>query len=526
MSTTKRFDFARSRQPRSNAERVFGLRIEGHVLQLAIATRQRDGVFDIEFDELSAPSNADWLASNSSAEFANAIRELAEKHQMRRCQIAVSLDGDYCVTRVVMGTPEHIDKELEMLLGRATRYLSLGPGEKIAGITRTRIGAGTDYVAAAVANEKIVERIYHALLSHDMHVQWIEPSLVSIARLIDDSGVAQDEPLLIADGTGSQWDLGIVHCGRLLLDYRPAAASNIEEIRSTTESHIGRLRRFCSRHRNIVGGTLSKVLVVGADEQTSTARAAFESIEGLSADNVRIPMMPSRFRVEPQFNQPHNVPAIAAILPLVLGTSATTVPDLLSTIRREANQTWRRRLLSEGWPGIAAAVLLMCGYIVLSAQRAIVAGASQDRAMMETQMAQRNQQLRDLTDSRQLISHLKQIDDQSPHTHWPMVIDHLSHCLADDSRINQFQYDDGQGLRLDGSVQNESGIYDFVGHLRRVREVKQVALQGTSPMEGGNGANFRVLIQIESSHAKARSTATVATSETTRITSNPIGDKR
>ncbi len=482
----------------ARADRLFGLRVEGHLMQLAIGTRQLDGTYSVEFDQIASETGQDWLVTGNGIEFADAFRQLVEKHQMRRGQIAVSLDGDYCVTRVLMGSPEHIDKELEMLLARAARYLSLGPGEKIAGITRNRIHSGIDYVAAAVINQSIIERIYDAMLKQDMNVRWVEPSLVSIARLIDASGVAQDEPLLIADGTGSRWDIGIVHCGRLLLDYRPASASTIDEIRVTTESHIERLRRFCSRHRNIVGGTLSRVLVVGTEENAQQAKIAFGTIDALAADVVAVPYLPSVYRLMGGVSE-DCIPAIGAILPLLMNTDSTTIPDMLATIRREAKASWHRRLLSDGWPGIAAAVFLICGYSTLSAERIIVASATEGHKAIKAQVVERQTKLAVLTKQRELISYLQTIDADTTEVDWPVVLDHVTQCLADEARVNQFQYDDQQGLRVDGSVQSESIIYDYVGHLRRLTEVKQVALQGTSPLEGDKGANFRVLLQIDSS---------------------------
>ncbi len=492
------------RRSNAKADRRFGLRVEGQLMQLAIATREDDGVFRVEFDDITSSDGNDWLASGSDGQFADAFNTLVERHQMRRAQIAVSLDGEFCVTRVAMGTPEQIDKELEVLPGRAARYLSLGPGEKISGTTRMRIESGTEYFVAAVINRAIIERIYEAMLSHDMNVRWAEPSLVSMARLIDASGIAQQEPLLLADGTGTKWDIGIVHCGRLLLDYRPASASTVSEIRATTESHIERLRRFCARYLNISGETLSRVLVMGSEKQTTEAKIAFGSIAGINADTVAVPSMPSVFRLDERSSHCQQLPAIAAILPLLIGTIASTVPDMLSTIRRDNSRGLLQRMLSDGWPALAATACLLCGWMIFSAKKAMVTTSSENLVAIEMRKEEQRQTMSKLADSRQLISHLRRMDEAVGMANWASVIDHVSGCLSDDTRINQIQFDESSGFRLDGSVQNDLGIYDLVGHLRRNAEVTQVALQSTSATESGVGTNFRLLLQIDSNRIAKR----------------------
>ena len=90
---------------------------------------------------------------------------------MRRQQVAVSLDGDFCVTRVTMGTAEEVDRELEMLADRIPRYLQLGPGEKVTGRSRIKIEGNIEYSVTGVVNRSLIQLLYETLRALDIDVE-------------------------------------------------------------------------------------------------------------------------------------------------------------------------------------------------------------------------------------------------------------------------------------------------------------------------------------------------------------------
>ena len=72
-------------------EPCFGLRIESHVVQAAIASPMADGRQQLSFDEIACPTAAGWLTASGAAELETALETLVERHHMRRHRIAVSL---------------------------------------------------------------------------------------------------------------------------------------------------------------------------------------------------------------------------------------------------------------------------------------------------------------------------------------------------------------------------------------------------------------------------------------------------
>ena len=188
-----------------------------------------------------------------------------------------------------MGTTEEVDAELTMLADRVPRYLQLGPGEKVTGSSRTKIAPTVDYAVTGVVNRSLIQLIYNALREADIAVTWVEPSLVSIARLIGQAQIGGDQPIMIADGTGKQWDVGIACSGRLLLDYRPASATNEEAFRDALDGHISRLKRFCHRHRGVATGELSRLMVCGTGEKPNRAVEIVGDSLGVKPEILRVP---------------------------------------------------------------------------------------------------------------------------------------------------------------------------------------------------------------------------------------------
>ncbi|MEM6688794.1 MAG: hypothetical protein AAF664_05165, partial [Planctomycetota bacterium] len=155
---------------RSSGQTLYGLRIASGALQLAIAKPDPDaeGCFDVSFDQIEAPSSDNWLSDDESGSLRTAIAGLAARHNMRDQQIAVSLDGDYCVTRIFVGSPEQIDLHLEEVDQQVQRYLQLGPGRKAIGTAQMGIGEDTHYAIVAVAQERLINQIYEAFLEEDI----------------------------------------------------------------------------------------------------------------------------------------------------------------------------------------------------------------------------------------------------------------------------------------------------------------------------------------------------------------------
>lgn len=422
----------------------------------------------------------------------DALAALVERHDMRRQRVAVSLDGDFCVTRVTMGTSDEVDRELATLADRVPRYLQLGPGEKVTGGSRIRIAPGIDYAVTGVVNRSIIQIVYDALRTADVDVPWVEPSLVGLARLVGEANIGDDHPVMIADGTGRLWDVGIICAGRLLLDYRPATATNAEGLREALDGHISRLRRFCSRHRGIVSGELTELLLCGSGEKIGRAVTLFGDSTGIESTVLQVPALDNLYEIEPSDRESHCVPAVATVLPLLLGVEEGDVADLLGEVRRAPDLPWHKRMLICGWPAAAAAIILSISYAMVSGERREAERFAVQRTQMETAFDATQARFTELSAARELVGYLRDIRVKTKEIDWDVLLGRITQSLPDAGKLNEFAIESEGVVRLDGSVIDEAVVYELVENLRLLPGVSQVALKGTSPEEENGGTRFLI----------------------------------
>ena len=470
--------------------RLFGLRIEGFLVQVAIAHPLGDGRYRLMIDQIECESSDGWLTPTGSPLLREAISTLVDRHEMRRGIVAVSLDGDYCVSRIAMGTTQEVDRELSTLAVRVPRYLQLGPGEKATGRSRTRLDVNVEYAVTGVVNRHLIENLYDAIRSCDIEINWVEPSLVSLARLIGRSGIAGDRPVLVADGTGQQWDVGIACGGRLLLDYRPSSATTERSFRGALKAHLPRLRRFCERHRGIASGSLDQLLLCGSGEKLDRAMEAFNDSDGIAASKFFVPRLEDLYDIDDADRDASNVASVASVLPLMIGETGENVPDLLETVRRGPDLSWVSQAIRYGWPAIAAMLFLCISFGLVSQRRHAAKLRLGDHRAVQARVAAAQSRMVALAGKRELIGYLELIDQKSQEADWDALFTQVTQSLPDRVRLNEFHVETDGQIRLAGTVLDESLVYDLIGDLRKLPDVAQVALQGTSATGDTGGSQF------------------------------------
>lgn len=340
----------------SNAAGVprFGLRVENRQLKLVVAEPVSGGRYRVRTDTIESDSH-DFLTGDPSRLF-DALQTLGERNHVRRHPIAVSLDGDHCVTRIETGNTTEVARQARSLQGRVQRYLSLGTGPKVTGRHEENIDLQTCYAATSVANRNVIRRLHDTFTLLDWVVSFVEPSLISLARLIGRDADQGQRPLLIADGTGSRWDVGIVAGGRLLLDYRPAEADSVEGLHSALRAHHIRLQRFCRRRKGLAEGSLTDIRVCGNRETMNEAISALQPLDRFRTEALTIgrddPLWDDRTVAD------NDTVAAATVLPAILERSSEAVPDLLSEVRgRPRRRKLRRAIALWTPPAVSAATM-------------------------------------------------------------------------------------------------------------------------------------------------------------------------
>ena len=492
---------AKSSTPIAKSEesrQYFGLRIESHLLQVAVATPVGGGRYRLEIDDIKCPEAGGWLTTASAGLLGEALSTLVDRHEMRRQRVAVSLDGDFCVTRVTMGKSEDVDRELAMLADRVPRYLQLGPGAKVTGGTRQRLDGNLDYAVTGVGSRHMIQMIYDALRLIDIEIAWVEPALVSVARLVGQAKIGGDNPIMIADGTGQHWDVGICYEGRLLLDYRPAAATNEHAFRDALDGHISRLRRFCHRHCGIESGELNQLLLCGNEEKLCQAVETLGNSLEIEPALLRVPDFPDLYELDEDSREARCVPAVATVLPLLTGELAENVPDLLAEVRRAPDLPWHVQLIHTGWPAVAAAVVLFVSHLMVADERKDAQLFSHDRTQINAALEATQARFAAVSAAREQASTLELIAARIEEPAWNLLFDRVTQSLPEVCRLNEFRVEDGGRVHLDGVVLDESTVFEIVENLRHLPGIHQVALRGTSPDSANQGTRFVIHLMTRS----------------------------
>lgn len=481
----------------------FAFRIERDRIVLAVAEIAAGAPARILIDHQSLrPTDdpmiaaGDWLEGDGQERLRQAIKSLATRHQMSSEPVAVSLSGDFCVTRISTGTLEHVDRELGALASRIPRYLQLGPGEKLTGQVRESLQPGIDHALTAVGNHTRLQSLYHAFADNNLNVAWIEPSLVSLARLVGMLGMDQDKPVLIADSFGRSWEVGIAHQGRLLLDYRPAAAHDSETFAEAIDQHLARLRRFCLRHRGMAQGQLSDLYLGGPAEKIVPVMEHFaiqleKNPHTLRAVELKLPATFMTVEVAPELES-DSIVGVAAILPFVHTTIQQEPPDLLQTIRRDATTSKWRSLVLTWWPAVTAALILLMLNFWVSGLHQQAQHQREQRSFVETRMRQTRVRMASLQNDRRWVEHLQTIHHKTRPAPMAILVKQITQSLPPRSSLQSIRLEAEREIQLTGKTVQEREVYEIVNYLRRIPGITQVALLGTMLGSEQNESQFNI----------------------------------
>jgi hypothetical protein len=465
---------------KSISARVAALFVSPSELRLAIASVGADRRYQVELDgcaleEGSSRSRWDW------EQFQDRLQGLTQKWDLAGIPLHLALDSDFCVTRVSTGSAERVTKELEQLAQRVPRYLSLGPGTKLTGHQRMTIAPGLDYAVTAVANRNAVEKLFASLYQCKLQPVSAEPSMVSAARLIGKTRLDQQRPILLADCSGKTWHLGICHQGRLLLAYRPSAAWSATEFARVLDDHMPRLLRFCRRHRQLVDGDPDELYVIGPEDTTSKAVQALQQVSRVQVRplDVHEDAFPGNLKTD--VGRIGSIPALGALLPSIDPQANWIVPDISHSIEKQCTRTKRNRLLTTYWPAIASSVVLAGGWASLHLTRYHAGRHLEEKASVAQEVRIAQVRLSEFAADQEELKNLTNLQQHLGSTSWDQLLKSITECFPERTRIESIRFEGNEQVHLKGLVSQETQVFELVGWLRQLPQVREVALDGTAP---------------------------------------------
>jgi len=142
---------------------------------------------------------------------------------------------------------------------------------------------------------------------------------------------------------------------------------------------------------------------------------------------------------------------------------------------------------------LAASLLL---WVVVKFKEAEYGDLVEQMKSLEPQVANATQLKMKVTRADSKMRHLELIQKRLANPGSVELVTQVGKCLPDDVWLENIILADGR-LQMSGSGYSESGIYEFVGYLKKASFVHQVALEQTTPTQLSTGPATRFDINCD-----------------------------
>ena len=462
-----------------------------------------DRIAKVDFDSVTWRREASNLNTDMGvAELTAAIKSVTSRYRVQGSEIEAALSGDFCVTRVVTGPADKVQSELSQLEHRSSSYLSLGHGPKtLAGSIRP-IDAKQQHALMTIVNRRTVASLMEVSSRAGVQINWIEPSLVSLCRLlplIDEAHA--DEPTLIVHINERGAEVGIAHRGNLLLDYRPSGRATPTEFADTLMNHLNRLQRYCNRYVSFAKGSLNRIYLSGEADQVASLHEQLKKRDVLEVVTLDPPTLLSNWKFSIEHPGVLSAACLGAAYRSRLDDDDQVGPNLLERMKAAIRQPMFKALCKTMWPIAATIALSLTAHLLAVRERANSSGLKTQITKYESEQREANllraQIIKHQTNSLFVTRILVGLN----RSNWDDLTKRLAQCMPEDVWLDSLQMDRERGMQIDGAAYTEDGVFEFVRWLRKLPQVDRVSISATrlTRLSSGPATQFSVQCRLADS---------------------------
>ncbi len=472
-----------SRNAKNHSASVIAIEVRSSSLAMVRMEPARDdGTRGIRTNLVPWRSESRSLHSDQGVRELNAgMKALVAQEKLAGSKVALTLTGDYCVTRTVTGDTEHVRRELAMIEERSEMYLSLGTGPKSVATSIHNLDARHQHAVLTIANSNTLDTVLKAASDAGLDVGLVEPSLVALCRLLACTRRDTDEPVLIIGISENGVEVGISHRGQLLLHYRPAGHSAPDEVADAVIRHLPRLRRYCDRYYGYAQGHLSQVFICGTREPVYSAVAKFNAHGELSVEILTPDSIDPRW----QFVAQEANPVLSAALGTCLQSASTDEsppgPDLAEQVTKEESRPILLEVCRSLWPVAAAALVGFAIFLANWHEQTQCSRVARNLEEIDSLAVELWQLRCEMAEADAKIDLLEALGDADDGMTWNTMLWTLARCMPRDLWLDRVTVDKNHQVTLAGNSYREATIYDFVSNLEPAPGWSQAAIEGTWP---------------------------------------------
>ncbi len=439
------------------------------------------------------PERLDMQSVEASQKLTSALAGFVKQFSLHRMNIRLCLDDGLCVTRVVTGEPEDVDRELEAIRVRSQLYLSLGLGEKLTGSLSKVTSNRSEYALTSIVNRRTIQIIYSAFSTARLRLASIEPVTLSVTRALGLLGVDQDRPVLFVSVDHNRCDLAITRSGQLMLSYRISGVQQPHDIATQIASNLTRLRRFCERVRGQGDSALQSIYLFGEPTRVGALRSALEAVQA----RIEIANVVLSDAIQIQASDDTNQVVVLALWAAAQWrddrTDCLPAPDLLAQLQLLQRKSLPERLLAHFLPSaIAAGLMLFVFGLYLNDHRKLAA-KKQEVAATAVDVSNVESELGEWELKQRLVNYYKQLEFQMAEGSWNQVITKLAPCIPANARLDSFILSDDSLVTLRGTMVGADQTYEMLAAIKQLPNISDVSLESVNAM----GDLSQKLLQFE-----------------------------
>lgn len=445
-----------------------------------------------------------WLVDAPSLTTEQGLREvtaafirLAAEENLSGARVNLTLSGEYCVTRVIVGSSDVVRREIRHVEDRVPLYMGLGRGRKWIATDIGQLDARNQHATITVTNQDAPQVLMAAAENARLQIEHVEPSLIAVSRALGHGRLDADGPVIVVNVGERSSEIGISAGGRLLLDYRPAGRIKSDDVASVIARHQQRLQKFVDRYHRLTAGRLAQVYLTGRPEPIATAIRGFENHPELQATV----LTPEQFgiawsaessgggtRTRGRLHDGASGETTAGEVCAALGTCLFALQpplerrgaNLMEPIRATRRQPLGKLTRQTFWPAAAVLVLALGALggafwryaqtVSVTNELATLAPERDRVSRLQAWVATADVTKRHLMEIRGKISERSRVE----------LLTTIAQCMPPRVWLERIEVDAFGKVSLHGLGVGDDDIYDFVRWLSAAPGLKEVQLESTN----------------------------------------------